>query len=60
MALAIHPNFPSAWYNKGNAYANLGRLQDAIACYRETLQLDDKDVPSWHNLGNAYEELGRI
>jgi len=33
MALALHENFPAAWYNKGNAYANIGKLHDALACY---------------------------
>ena len=28
MALAIQEKFPAAWYNKGNAFANMGRLRN--------------------------------
>ena len=40
---------PNALYNKGNALARLGRLQDAIAAYNEALKLDPKDEDARYN-----------
>ena len=59
-ALAVHENFPAAWYNKGNAYANLGPPPrcDHLLPGRPSVSMND-DVPAWHNLGNAYRRARR-
>ncbi len=33
LAISIRENFSSAWFNKGNALADLGRLQEAITMF---------------------------
>lgn len=33
-AIAIDPTFADAYSNMGNAYKDMGRLQEAIKCYR--------------------------
>ncbi|KER09216.1 MAG: hypothetical protein HY22_13195, partial [[Candidatus Thermochlorobacteriaceae] bacterium GBChlB] len=48
----------SAWYNRGNVLANIGRLEDAIESYRMTLKYEPQDVPSLFNIATAFEELG--
>lgn len=40
---------PNALYNKGNALAKLGRLQEAINAYNEALKLDPKDEDAHYN-----------
>ena len=38
-ALAIKPAFPEACNNLGNAFKEQGKLDEAIACYRQALKL---------------------
>lgn len=42
-------NTPEALYNKGNALARLGRLQDAIKAYDEVLKLEPKHQDALFN-----------
>ena len=44
-AIAIFPAFAVAYRNRGNALARLGRREEAMASYRQCLQLDPKTSP---------------
>jgi tetratricopeptide (TPR) repeat protein len=46
--------------NYGRALANLGRLDEAIAQYREGLRLAPEDARTWAKLGNALAEQGKL
>jgi len=37
--LALKPNYPEAFYNMGNAWRELGKLEGAVAAYQKALQL---------------------
>jgi len=44
MALPIR-RFCGGLVQQGNSFANMGRLYDAIDCYKQALRIDEKDVP---------------
>ena len=45
----------------GSAYANLGKHDKAIECYRKALAEESFDTPgdAWNNMGSAYANLGK-
>lgn len=48
-----------ARFVQGRALAELGRLPEAIAAYREALKIDPADVWALNNLGNALRDSGQ-
>jgi spermidine synthase len=44
----------------GNLYALTGRVAEAIACFKEVLQIDPSSPASHNNLGVAYAKLGNV
>jgi Flp pilus assembly protein TadD len=44
----------------GNLYALTGRVAEAIACFKEVLQIDPSSPGSHNNLGVAYAKLGNV
>ena len=59
-AIAIDPDYADAYFNLGQAYRNLGRLEDAAAAYRRTAELDaDLAASAELNLGLVLGKLGR-
>ncbi len=59
-ALEIKPDLHEAWYNRGYALGNLGRLEDAIASYDKALEIKPDDHEAWNNRGIALGNLGRL
>lgn len=58
-AIAAEPGFSLAWVNKGIALKNLGRLDEAIACYDQVIEeIDAENKKAWHNKGVALLEKG--
>jgi tetratricopeptide (TPR) repeat protein len=49
----------SSWKNKGVSLDELGRHEEAIACYDKALEIDPGDVNTWSNKGTALGALGR-
>ncbi|MGZ4933251.1 MAG: tetratricopeptide repeat protein [Halobacteriota archaeon] len=39
-AIAIDPNYAMAWNNLGSFYLGLGKLDEAVACFDQTLVID--------------------
>ena len=59
-AIACSPQFSLARINKGIGLKNLGRFDEAIACYDHVIQNIDTDYKkAWHNKGVALMHLGR-
>lgn len=58
-ALKIKPDYHEAWYNKGDAFSELGRYQEAITAYNKALKIKSDHHEAWYNKGNALRELGR-
>jgi tetratricopeptide (TPR) repeat protein len=58
-ALAIKPDEPDAWNNRGNALYQIGRTEEAIASYDKALAIKPDDHEAWNNRGNALLQIGR-
>ena len=56
--LAQRVNTVNVWYVLGNGYAKLGDLPNAIAAYRQVLQLKPNFAQGWTNLGAALQFNG--
>ena len=56
-AIAIFPAYAEAYRNRGNAFARLGRREDAMASYRACLRFDPGDYAATTNLRDL--EAGR-
>lgn len=55
-ALAIDPNLPEAYLNRGNSYFLIGLHDDALADYEQALALDVKEPWSAHyNMGLVHD-----
>jgi tetratricopeptide (TPR) repeat protein len=59
-ALKIKPDFHQAWYYRGSALWNLGRLEEAIASYDQALKFKPDYHLAWNNRGYALKDLGRL
>jgi tetratricopeptide (TPR) repeat protein len=59
LAAAALPDRPEIWLNLGNAYFNLGRLEEAAARYREALRLNSGCAEAYCNLANVLNMLLR-
>jgi len=59
-ALEFKPDYHEAWYNRGYALRNLGRLEEAIASYDKALEFKPDYHEAWHNRGYALGNLGRL
>jgi tetratricopeptide (TPR) repeat protein len=42
-AIAINPNYFSAYQNKGNALRNLKKFEEAIKCYNKIIEIKPND-----------------
>jgi tetratricopeptide (TPR) repeat protein len=59
-ALKIYPLRADAWYGKGLSLDNLGRCEEAIACYDEIIEkLDPAYVDAWNNKGVSLGKQGK-
>lgn len=59
-ALDIHPAYANAYYERGNAYFNLGNYEQAARDYEAAQAAGRDDVSLWWNLGWTYYLLGRF
>ncbi len=48
------------WYNLGNAQRELGKPQDALYNFQQSLKFDANDADTHNNLGNVQRELGQL
>ena len=54
-AIRLQPDYPEAYYNRGNAKSKLGRLEDAIADYDEATRRRPDFPEAYKNRGAATE-----
>jgi tetratricopeptide (TPR) repeat protein len=59
-AIGIKPDQAEAHYNRGNALLEKGRLDNAIAEYREAIRIKPDYAEAHKNLGNALSGKGRM
>jgi tetratricopeptide (TPR) repeat protein len=58
--LRLNPNYAKAHYNLGLALYDQGKLEEAIACYRQGLRLNPNDADTHYNLGIALHDQGKL
>ena len=58
-AIAIEPNYHTAYYNRGVAKSELGRYEEAIADYDQAIAIEPNFHIAYYNRGSAKSELGR-
>jgi serine/threonine protein kinase/predicted TPR repeat methyltransferase len=54
------PMGAAEWNNKGLALRNLGRTEEALACYERGLEIAPRRSDLWNNKGAALQRLGRL
>jgi tetratricopeptide (TPR) repeat protein len=59
-ALAVTPDAPDLYFNRGLAHAKLGARDKAIADYTDAIRLNPALGIAHHNRGYEYELLGRL
>lgn len=52
-------DWPTANLNLGNLYLRLGRVEEAVAAYRQAVKLDPRFALAWVNLADAWRAQGR-
>ena len=57
-SIALSPQQPAAYNNRGNVYSEMGNYRFAIADYERALSFDPEHPLVLHNLGNAYQQQG--
>ncbi|HSC44041.1 MAG TPA: tetratricopeptide repeat protein, partial [Candidatus Binatia bacterium] len=55
--IKAHPKLAEAYFNRGNAYYDLGANPQAIKDYTEAIRLNPKDAEAYYNRGNAHRRL---
>jgi tetratricopeptide (TPR) repeat protein len=55
--IKTHPKRAEGYFNRGNAYYDLGQNQHAVKDYSEAIRLGPKDGEAYLSRGNAYRRL---
>jgi tetratricopeptide (TPR) repeat protein len=48
-----------AWHSKANALDSMGKHEDAIRCYDNSLKCDDQNAECWFNKGLTLKKMGK-
>src|SRR5262249_61716392 len=59
-ALAIHPGYALAYYDRGTARQQAGALAPALADLSTSIQLNPRDPRAWNNRGWVREKTGDL
>ena len=57
-AIQLNPSNADAYYNRGDAYDEMGEYGKAIADYSKAIELAPNHAPAYYNRGCAYGEIG--
>src|SRR6476659_2743459 len=55
--IKANPKNAEGYFNRGNAYYDLGQNDLAVRDYSEVIKLNPKDSEAYYNRGNAYRHL---
>jgi len=58
--LEIEPEQEDVWYALGIALGQQGKLDEAVAAYREQIKVKPDHENAWYNLGIALSKLGNL
>jgi len=56
-AIRANPKSPEAYNNRGLAFYNLKRYQQAVKDYSQAIRMNPEDAIAFNNRGNAYYEM---
>ncbi len=59
-SLALFPDYPAGYLNRGVIHLNNRRLKPAIADFEKALELDPDNLLAHYNLGACYTNLGDL
>lgn len=57
-AIELNPDNADAYFNRGDAYGEIGEYEKAIADYSKAIELKPSDASAYFNRGDAYGEIG--
>lgn len=55
--IKLYPDVPLSYQNRGSAYWEMGRFQDALIDHNRAIKLDPRDAKNYQNRGAAYTSL---
>lgn len=56
--LRHHPDNPRLHFELGVEYERVGKNEDAVAAFQETIRLDEGSAEAHYNLGCLYDKMG--
>ena len=59
-AIKINPDFADAYVNRGAAYDDLGRHQEAIDDCNTAIKINPDYADAYYNRGYAYDEVRKV
>lgn len=59
LAIQTDPSLATAYYSRGEIYAEMGQPEKAIADYQKALQLDPEFEDAWESLSSVEAEIAR-
>ncbi len=58
--LAMNPQIPEAWNDRGVALFRLGRAEEALECYSRSLAIDSENLDALRNKGLVLRSMGDL
>jgi tetratricopeptide (TPR) repeat protein len=58
-AIAINPDLPEVWHNRGSSLARLNRNTEALASFERALAINPNDAETWNTCGDLLNFFGR-
>ena len=56
LCLEVNPDDANIWNDAGNAYFDLPDYDNAIRCYKKSIEIDDEYYWAFYNIGLSIEE----
>jgi len=56
----LNPEYAEAYYNRGVAYGESGKVEEAIADYTKAVELNPESAEAYYNRGIAYGKSGKV
>ena len=57
--IKVNPEDSIAWNNKGTAWHELEKHEEAILCFDELIRLEPEHSSGWHNKSDSLKKLGK-
>ena len=60
LELELAPDEPHGYVNRGNQYAQLGKIQEALADYTQAIELDPETAAAYYGRAFAHKAAGEV